>query len=92
MWIFIYKGVIDMDDLESYNQKFEAERSAYVEAEKDEIEEEIQYYRGLTSERLDIDTMIEFLNNRLRLIDIKETLHNLSLEHNQILKELNSEK
>ena len=73
-------------------EKFEDERRAYVEAEKDEIEEEIRHYRGLTSERLDIDTMVEVLNNRIRLIDIKESLHNLSLEHNQILKKLNSEK
>jgi hypothetical protein len=81
-----------MDDLGSDKQRFEAERRAYVEAEKDEMEEQIQYYRGLISERLEIDTMVEILNNRLRLIDIKESLHNLSLEHNQILKKLNSEK
>ena len=76
----------------SDEEKFETERRAYVEAEKDEIEDEIRHYRGLTNERLEIDTMVEVLNNRLRLIDIKESLHDLSLEHKKILKELNSEK
>ena len=66
-----------MDDLVSDKQKFEEERRAYVEAEKEDIEEEIRYFRGLTIERLEIDTMVEVLNNRLRLIDIKESLHNL---------------
>ena len=77
---------------ESDEEKFETERRAYVEAEKDEIEDEIRHYRGLTNERLEIDTMVEVLNNRLRLIDIKESLHDLSVEHKNILKELNSEK
>ena len=76
----------------SDEQKFEAERSSYVEAEKDEIEEQILYYRGLMNERLELDTMVEVLNNRLRLIEIKESLHNLDLQYNQILKELKSEK